>query len=204
MHIEFLVEESSADAALHNLLPKMLGDLASYSIHAFQGKRDLLAKLPARRRAYRSWSGEDGRIVVLIDADVEDCRELKALLEAAARNAGFVTRSAAGGSRFQVLNRLAVEELEAWFFGDIPALQAAYPRLGTELARRAHYRTPDAIKGGTWEALERELQRRGYFPGGLPKVEVARTVSTHMEPERNRSHSFQLFRQGLLEPVGLP
>jgi hypothetical protein len=35
--------------------------------------------------------------------------------------------------------------------------------------------------------------------GGLPKIEVAKTVSQYMEPQRNTSASFQLFYQTLLE-----
>jgi hypothetical protein len=81
------------------------------------------------------------------------------------------------------------------------ALRAAYPRLSPHLGERSRYRNPDTIAGGTWEALERELQRVGYAPGGLAKVANARAVSAHMQPERNRSHSFQVFRQGLLELI---
>jgi hypothetical protein len=33
------------------------------------------------------------------------------------------------------LNRIAVEELEAWFFGDIEALRAVYPKLSATLGR---------------------------------------------------------------------
>src|SRR5260370_35548063 len=135
-----------------------------------------------------------------MDADDEDCRQLKAQLEKAARAARVTIRSKTGGA-FQVVNRLAIEELEAWFFGDVEALYGAYPRIDVHLGNRAKFRDPDAIKGGTWEALERELQRLGYHPGGLPKITVARAVSAHMDPARNRSRSFQKFRQGLLELV---
>lgn len=203
MHIEFLVEEPSAEAALQNIVPKILGPDVSFTLHPHQGKKDLLSKLSARLCGYRSWLPEDWYIVIFLDADQQDCRALKARLERKARIARLVTKSGApAGSRFQVLNRLAVEELEAWFFGDIPALQAAYPRINPNLARKARYRDPDAIKGGTWEALERELQRRGYFTSGLPKIAAARAISAQMEPERNRSKSFQVFRQGLLELIG--
>ena len=105
-------------------------------------------------------------------------------------------------SNFQVLNRLAIEELEAWFFGDIEALNAAYPRISLNLGNKAKYRDPDSIAGGTWEALERELKRVGYYSGGLSKISAAREISLHMVPERNRSHSFQVFRRGLLEITG--
>ncbi len=203
MHIEFLVEEPSAEAALKNLVPIILGQDVSFVIHPHQGKQDLLAKLTGRLKGYKAWLPEDWRIVVLIDGDNKDCRELKDKLERIAHDAGLMTQSAVlMGSKFQVLNRLAIEELEAWFFGDIEALNAAYPRVSLRNLNKAKYRNPDAIAGGTWEALERELQRVSYHPGGLAKVSAAREISAHIDPERNRSKSFQVFRQGLLELVG--
>jgi len=199
MHIEFLVEESSAEAALHNLLPKIVGSVATFAIHPYQGKPDLMRKLPIRLKGYSYWLPEDWRIVVLVDADDDDCLELKAQLEQIAQDAGLATKSAVPPrQQFQVLNRLAIEELEAWFFGDVDALNAAYPRVSPTLSQRARYRNPDAITGGTWEALERLLQRLNYFREGLPKITVAREVSRHMDPARNRSRSFQVFREGLL------
>lgn len=201
MHIEFLVEEQSAEAALANLIPKIVGPEVRFKIHPFQGKPNLLARLPERLRGYRQWLPEDWRIVVLLDADNEDCRVLKEKLERMAADAGLTTRTAAGGERFQVLNRMAIEELEAWFLGDEEALRAAYPRVARNLAQKEKYRDPDAIAGGTWEALERLLQNGGYFRGGLGKVSAAREISRHMVPERNRSRSFQIFREGLLELV---
>jgi hypothetical protein len=199
MHIEFLVEEPSAEAALHNLLPKIVGSVATFAIHPYQGKPDLMRKLPIRLKGYSYWLPEDWRIVVLVDADDDDCLALKAQLEQIAQDAGLVTKSAVPpGQQFQVVNRLAIEELEAWFFGDVDALKAAYPRVSPTLDQRARYRNPDAITGGTWEALERLLQRLNYFREGLPKITVAREVSRHMDPARNRSRSFQVFREGLL------
>ena len=91
-----------------------------------------------------------------------------------------------------------IEELEAWFFGDPDALRAAYPRVSRTLERKARYRDPDAVPGGTWEALLRVLQRAGYYKGvPLPKLEAANRIAQHMDPERNRSRSFQAFRAGL-------
>ncbi len=46
-------------------------------------------------------------------------------------------------------------------------------------SERSRYRNPNAIVGGTWEALEHELQRAGYAPGGLAKVATARAISAH-------------------------
>jgi hypothetical protein len=100
-----------------------------------------------------------------------------------------------------VLNRLAIEELEAWFFGDVEALTTAYPGIPRTLGKKSKYRNPDAIGGGTWEALERVLQNAGYYPSGIPKIETARKISQYMNPDRNTSKSFQVFRDTLREMV---
>ncbi len=55
MHLEFLVEEASAEAALNNIIPKILGEDISFLIHPYQGKDDLLDKLPKRLRGYKKW-----------------------------------------------------------------------------------------------------------------------------------------------------
>jgi len=99
--------------------------------------------------------------------------------------------------RFQVVNRVVVEELEAWFFGDWDAVRTAYPRMPEAIPRQARYRDPDAITGGTWEAIERIFKRAGYFKGGLRKLELAHEIATHMDPARNTSGSFQAFRNAV-------
>lgn len=199
MHLEVLVEELSAEQALRMLLPRILGNEVTFELHPFRGKPDLLAKLPDRLRAYAHWiNGADTRIVVLVDADRQDCAQLKARLEKVAAEAGLLTKSAAGpGAPFVVLNRLVVEELEAWFFGDCVALRAAYPRVPTNLEHRAPYRHPDRIAGGTCERLQRVLQDAGYHHGGLQKVAAATAIATHMDPARNTSPSFRQFCDGL-------
>jgi hypothetical protein len=199
MRVIFLLEEPSAEALLRDLLPKLVSHDTEIEFAVFQGKKDLLANLDPRLKAYRKWIGPDYRIVVLVDEDREDCRALKNRLENAARCAGFATKTRPDvKGQFAVLNRISVEELEAWFFGDVPALALAYPRVSATLGSRSAYRDPDAIAGGTWEALERELQRAGYYGGGLPKIEVARAMAEHMEPNRNTSTSFRCFHAGLV------
>lgn len=205
MHIELLVEEQSAEAALRILVPKILGPDVEFRVIRFQCKQDLLSNLPGRLKGYRKWITADWRIVVLVDEDRQDCLELKAKLERAADDAGLVTKTrAAGGAGFQVLNRISIEELEAWFFGDVEALHGAYPKIPLSLATRSKYHNPDAIQGGTWEELEKELQIKGYFHGGLAKIEAAKAISAHMDPDQNRSKSFQVFRDGLRDMVNYP
>src|SRR4051794_27932317 len=115
-HFELLVEEPSMEAFLTELLPRLLGDQATFTIHTHQGKADLLAKLNARLRGYAKWLPPNTRIVVLVDRDDEDCRALKQRLEAGARAAGLQSRKS-GASPWRIVTRIAIEELEAWYFG---------------------------------------------------------------------------------------
>lgn len=192
-HVELLVEEPSMEAALRVLLPCLLGG-TSFEVYRHQCKDDLLEKLPKRLRGYSAWLPADWRIVVLVDRDEENCHRLKQRLEKIASDAGLRTRTAVGRGDYQVVNRLAIEELEAWYFGDWNAVKAAYPRVSDAVPRQASHRDPDAIRGGTWEAFERVLQRAGYFRSGLRKIEAARAVAEHWNPDVNRSHSFIIFR----------
>ena len=183
-------------------MPKILPLNVTSKIHAFRGKPDLLPKLPKRLKGYQAWLPPDWKIVVLIDEDREDCLKLKKQLEDIAISAGLITKSSCKKDKsFQVLNRIVVEELEAWFFGDVEAICQAYPKVSANLVNQQPYRDPDAIKGGTWEALERVLKKAGYHPGGLEKYKASSEFSKYMNPELNRSKSFQVFYQGLLEII---
>lgn len=187
------VEEYSMEVALEQLLPKLLGDI-EFQIIRFQCKDDLLKNAPNRLKGYAAWLPEHWRILVLVDRDDDDCAQLKARLERMAAEAGLLSKTTAGqGQRFQVVNRIAIEELEAWFFGDWTAVQAAYPRVSATVQQKAGFRDPDAIAGGTWEAIERVLKKAGYFSTGLRKLELARSVAGHMDIPRNSSRSFQAF-----------
>ena len=194
-----LVEELSMEAFLTALLPRMLPAGCTFEVHVFQGKSDLLSKLQARLRGYQRWLPPEWRLFVLVDQDDDDCRALKTQLEQAAAAAGLLSRAGASGHPWQVVNRIVIEELEAWYFGDWDAVRAAYPRVRPDIPRRARYRDSDAIQGGTWEAFERVLQRYGYFKTGLRKVEAAETVAAHAAPDHNRSHSFEKFREVIVE-----
>ena len=77
---------------------------------------------------------------------------------------------------------------------------AGYPRVSPNVPQQAGYRDPDAIQGGTWEAFERILKKRGYFRNGrLRKTEAARAIASNIDPARNRSRSFAAFRDALAE-----
>jgi Domain of unknown function (DUF4276) len=197
-HLEILVEERSMQTLLKALIPKIVHDV-TFKVYPFDGKRDLLRNLEARLRGYarmfETWT--DAAVVVLVDEDRSDCEELKMKLEAAAKNAGLGTLSCPRGGQFRVLNRIAVEELEAWFFGDPNAVMKAYPRVQRRAFSSRALHHPDAIGGGTWEALERLLNKHNYHLGGLRKIECAADIGLHMDVANNTSTSFKNFVLGV-------
>jgi Domain of unknown function (DUF4276) len=191
-HLEILVEEPSMEAALRAFLPIVTGDV-TFEVYPHQCKSELLQRLPERIRGYAPWLPPSWRILILVDRDDDECVTLKKTLDDAVENAGLRTRSKAQGKSWQVVNRLAIEELEAWYFGDWHAVRQAYPRVPDTIPAKKKFRNPDAIRGGTWEAFERILQSSGYFRGGLRKIEAARNIGAHFQAARNTSQSFQAF-----------
>ena len=184
---------------LQTWLGRMLPSDCSFRIHTFRGKPDLLRNIQHRLRGYRRWLPPNTRIAIVVDRDSEDCHQLKERLEYAASQSGLQTRTQAGDDSWQVVNRIVIEELEAWYFGDWEAVCCAFPRVAENIPRKAQYRDPDAIQGGTWEAFERILKRRGYFNTGLRKVEAARAIASYIEPARTTSRSFANFFHAITE-----
>ena len=197
MQIEVLLEEPSAEEALRHLLPKIINGRARLKLINMRNKSRLLQELPSRLRGYtmRIHAGEDLRIMVLVDRDDDDCRNLKATLERVTREAGLSTKSSSQeNGKFHVVNRLAIEELEAWFIGDIDALKQAFSSLrGVNFP--ASFQNPD--NGGTWERLHRFLRTNGIYRSSYPKIEAARKISLYMQFAHNRSKSFQHFCHGI-------
>jgi hypothetical protein len=195
--LEILVEEQSMEEALRHLLPKIVQDRARWKVINLGSKGRLLKKLPSKLRGYKSQmdAGERIKVIVLVDQDKDNCHALKQRLETMAREAGLQSKTAAGESgAFQVVTRIVVEELEAWFMGDTEALKTAFTSLrGAKFP--SSFNHPD--NGGTWERLQRFLKQNGIYRNRLPKIEAARKIAEHMDPARNLSRSFQVFRQGV-------
>ena len=198
-HFEFHVEEPSMEAFLAAWLPNLLPQHCTFDIFPYPGKPALLRRLGSRLRGYAKWMPPEYRIVVVVDRDRDECEELKVILERICESAGLRSRRAAGGPDWQVVTRIAIEELEAWYFGDWTAVRTAYPRVSAKLPARFARHGSDAIRGGTWEAFERVLQRYGYFKQGLAKVQAANAIGKHIDPARNRSASFAVFRDAIEE-----
>ncbi len=196
-HLVIFTEDISSETGLKILIP-IVNPQITFEVHSFLCKADMLKKLPSRLKAYRNWLPNDWGIVILIDRDDDDCRILKDKLNSIAMEAGFDQRALTTCGKPQLANRIAVEEFEAWYFGDWQAVRMAYPRVGVKIPKKSKYRDPDAIRN-TWETLERILKKAGYFKTGLRKIELAENVCPWMRPSSNTSYSFGVFRDSVIK-----
>jgi hypothetical protein len=197
MQIDVLLEEPSTVEALRIILPKILAGKAKFRLINMRNKSRLIGELPKRLLGYkkRLENGEDLRIVVLVDRDRDNCENLKARLERIAHDAGLFTRTSPDqNGRFQVVNRIAIEELEAWFIGDTEALKGAFSGLRGEAFPKS-FNNPD--NSGTWEHLHRFLKSKGIYKSNYPKIEAARKIAPYMDLSRNKSRSFRNFCRGI-------
>jgi hypothetical protein len=198
IQLEVLVEEPSAEEAMRHVLPKVLGQRASFRIINLGSKYKLLKVLGERLAAYRQRidNGESLRVVVLVDLDDDDCLRLKKDLEEKAAGAGLHTKTRPDSAgHFLVINRIVVEELESWFIGDPTALRKAFPKLPAINEKTKLFRNPD--NGGSWKALHGFLKKHGIYKKHYPKIEAARRIAPHMDVSGNRSRSFHVFLKGL-------
>ena len=203
MHVEFLVEDSSSDAMIEVLLGRLLsadphGEGHSWRIHPFRGKQRMLQRLPKVMAGILAADFADG-IVVLLDADRDDCVNLKQSLRDMVSSLGYQDEST------EIWIRIAVTELESWFIGDPAATRAAYPRITDGDLRLRAWRNPDSVPDA-WEWLEKLLIRRGHYVTRMPKTLVARNIAENLNlyPDRNTSVSFCLFLRTIREIYDLP
>jgi hypothetical protein len=212
MHFEFLVEGQSERTALEPILTKILGkynEPHTWRIHKHRGigklpddlnavpnraDTSLLHNLPSRLRAYGNSLVEGQFVIALIDLDdhpseKEFLKKLKKALE---------TCSTKPPCSFL----FAVEELEAWYFGDLPALLAAYPNAKRDVI--SSYIQDSQV--GTWEILadaiyqggSRALKKLGTQ--GLDQKRIwAKEIAPRMDVLNNQSPSFCRFRDELLK-----
>ena len=177
MTLVFFLEERSAQELLSTLLPKVLPPQVDFVCVPHEGKSDLRRRLHARLAA---WNAPDCSFVVVHDQDHAECLALKRSLEALVPEV----------RRANTIIRIACRELESWILGDLDALGAAFEKPGlSDLQTKASYRTPDAL-GNPSQELRRLLP-------AYSKVSGARRAAEHMEPDRNASHSFQVFMRAV-------
>lgn len=115
-----------------------------------------------------------------MDRDDEDCRKLKQRLDDIVLREGLRT-SSRDSARLQVVNRIAIKKLKAWYFGNWNAVKRVYPRGNANFPQKEAFRNPYVISGGTWEAFEQLMKKAGYFQGGLHKIEAARQLGRQID-----------------------
>ena len=180
MNLIFMLEERSMQEVLKIILPQILPSEISYKLIAHNGKSDLETSIP---RKLQAWNEPDTKFVIVRDQDSADCKEVKRNLQTLCSKSGR-----------DVLIRIACKELEAWYFGDLKAVSAAYDKDVTGLSSKAKYRNPDNI-----ENPKQELKK--IFPKHQ-QIDGAKRIAVHMDIERNTSVSFQYFISGIKRFIG--
>lgn len=216
MHLEILVEDLSGKRALDLLIPGLINTDDTFRVHSYKGighipknmrdaedasRRILLENLPKLLKGYgRTFAGYSSAtpaaVVLVCDLDdkprKEFLRDLEGILNAC---------HPAPTTRFC----LAIEEGEAWFLGDLPAVKSAYPSAKDEVL--AAY-VNDSICG-TWETLadavypggENVLSAKGGQAVGAEKSRWAENITPRMDIEENNSPSFVFFRDTVRDLV---
>jgi hypothetical protein len=175
--IVFLLEEPSMRECLDGLLPKLLPPEVPFHLVSHEGKADLEKSIP---RKLRAWGSPGARFVVLRDKDAADCHRVK----------GKLRKLCAQGGKPGALVRIVCHHLEAWFLGDLLAVEKAYGLRGLATrAGRRPYRDPDTLPNAAQE-LKRLVPE-------YQKMSGARMIGALLEPERNRSRSFRVFVDGV-------
>jgi hypothetical protein len=212
MHFEILVEDISGKTALEILIPKIIDDSHTFTIHPYKGigrvpqrlkassdpeKRILLDQLPKLIRGYGNTFagyGPNYPAVLIIICDLDD----RCLSKFRKELIDCVDECAVKPDTHFCI---AIEEGESWYLGDMDAIKAAYPK--AKVAILNSYDN-DSICG-TWERLadaiflggSKSLAKLGGPVVGKEKMAWASNISPHMNVDNNQSPSFCYFRDKL-------
>jgi hypothetical protein len=175
----FLLEEPSMKALLDDLLPRIFPGWVQrqhFLCVPHEGKthleQSMKTKLPA-------WRVPGDRFVVMRDNDGGDCVDLKARYVRICEECGHS----------KSLVRLVCQELESWYLGDLAAVAAAFHAHVDTAPLQKRFLNPDAFNNAK-EELKKIVPPYQQIGG-------ARAMAPHMDIERNRSRSFQIFLSGL-------
>jgi hypothetical protein len=176
----FFLEEESAKALLAGLLPRLIpaGSPIEARFIVFEGKQDLDRQLERKLKGYLN---RQASFIVIRDQDRDDCRRVKRSLVTRCSNAG----------RPDTVVRIACRELEAFYLGDLRAVELGL-RLGglAPKQNKAKFRDPDRLQSPSLE-LERLTNRR------YQKVAGSRAIAPHLDLERPGSRSFRHLIQAI-------
>ena len=215
MHFHFLAEDPSGAVLIDQIMKKITATYpdVTYYCKGYHGMggftrrntvketkdgkllNDLATVLRGLNKSLKNFPSA---IIVVMDNDARDTEDYLAQLQAVAAQQMITV---------DYVFCIAVEEMESWLLGDEQALLNAYPSAKSAIL---HTYVQDSICG-TWEVLADAI-----YPGGLSKfrkdcpsfIEIgtyksqwARDIGRYMEPDKNRSPSFQNFMHEILRRV---
>lgn len=205
-YIEVLCEGSSDVPALHEVLTRRfkLIEGEHFRIHPHRGKgklpdkahrlkpparadNSLLRHLPIKLKnmGQQSQGGFEVAVIVVVDADDDDCQALKKQLQELYEE--LPTKPP------RCLFRIAVEETESWFIAEPSAVKRAYPGADTHALGMIG---KDAVCGA-WESLARALGIDPASCSGGEKTEWAATISPHLNLKTPESPSLSALVEGV-------
>lgn len=170
------------EETLKAVLPKLGLNHGDFQIITFEGVTDLERSLVKR---LRGWRDPEARFLILRDNDRGDCRRRKERIQE------LVNQSQ---NPRPTKIRIVVEELEAWFLGDLTALEKSGLPLGQKQPAilkkdpEDHYKPVDVLK---------------RFDRAYQKTLGAKRIAPHLSPERNESKSFHAMVQAVKELMEL-
>jgi hypothetical protein len=174
-----LTEEPSIKNVFEVVLPKILPQSVVFRILVHQGKNDLIKTLTEKISSLSRIGG--AKILITIDQDANDCKELKQkLINIIHDNCGCTYKI-----------RIVCKELESWLLGDLQAIEKAYPRFrSATFAQKKQIINVDKIKGKPSDFLLRivpDFKDRKK----LPKLEFSKKIAPFLDIENNTSSSFK-------------
>jgi len=170
----FFLEEESAKALLAGLIPRLIPADSPVRTRfiVFEGKQDLDRQLERKLRGYLN---RKASFIVLRDQDRTDCHKAKSSLVARCHKAG----------RPNTVVRIACRELEAFYLGDLRAVELGLRVSGLlPKQKKANFRNPDQVHSPSQE-LARLTNRR------YQKVAGSRAIAPYLDLEKPGSRSFR-------------
>ncbi len=180
IHLVFMLEEESAKELLEKLLCKIIPISVTFQCIPHQGMSDLQNSIPKK---LNNWLTPNSHFVILHDQDSHDCIKLKKKLR----------RLCAQARQHMPLICIVCRELEAWYFGDLNAVEMAFPRFDANQYVNSPRYHPDSIV--------KPSKKLKKIVKGFHKGHAARTIPEHMNINDNKSPSFQCFVVGVTDLV---
>lgn len=182
MRLIVLTEERSMEETLKALLPKLGVDHSNFKIITFEGVTDLERSLVKR---LKGWRDPEARFLILRDNDRGNCRERKERIQ------HLVDKSR---NPRPTKIRIVVEELEAWFLGDLVALERSGLLVRSKRPNKLKKDPEDHVK---------PVEVLRQLDGAYQKTLGAKRIAPYLSPENNESRSFHAMVQAVKELMEL-